>query len=257
MRLAFVLWLVAAPALAQSADLQAAQAAYEASDLDVASARLDAALRSGALTTAELALAHRLLGILAVADGDDQRALAEFAVSLALHAEQETPTELGPEQAALFDGIRAGRAPLRLQLQAGEVAPGGRFELSHATPTAPEGLVARYEIQASAPGSDPWRVESTGASSTIEGAAWRGAELLTIHARAVDPHGNVVTEASLDVRKPPPPSELPQPVAPPPKRSRVGLIVGIVAGVVAIAAGVGVGVWAANRPVQTSIEVAP
>lgn len=252
---ALVLW-VSVPVFGQSSDLQAAQAAYEASDLDEASARLDAALRSGALRTTELALAHRLLGILAVADGDDERALAEFAVSLALDAEQSTPTELGPEQAALFDGIRAGRAPLRLELEAGEVAQGGRFELSHTTPTAPEGLVAHYAIEASAPGSDPWRVESTGVRSTIEGAAWRGAEVLQVHARALDAYGNAVTEASIDVRKPPPPRELPNPVVmPEPKRSRVGLIVGIVAGVLVVGAGIGVGVWAANRPVQTSIEV--
>ena len=171
---ACALWVVASPALGQSSDLQAAQAAYEASDLDEVSARLDAALRSGTLVAGELALAHRLLGILAVADGDDERALAEFAVSLALHAEQETPTELGPEQAALFDGIRAGRAPLQLELEAGEVARGGRFELTHATPTAPEGLVARYEIEARAPGTDPWRVESNGETQhdRRRGVAW-------------------------------------------------------------------------------------
>lgn len=252
---ALVAW-VALPALAQSTDLQAAQTAYEASDLDEASARLDAALRSGALRTTELALAHRLLGILAVADGDDERALGEFAVSLALDAEQTTPTELGPEQAALFDGIRAGRTPLRLELEAGEVAQGGRFDLSHTTPTAPEGLVARYEIEAQPPGGDPWRVESTAARSTVEGAAWRGAEVLQVHARALDAYGNAIAEASIDVRKPPAPSELPDPVVTPePKRSRVGLIIGIVAGVLVAGAAIGVGVWAANRPVQTSIEV--
>ena len=35
------------------------------------------------------------------------------------------------------------------------------------------------------------------------------------------------------------------------------MILGIVAGVVVIGAGIGIGVWAANRPVQTSIEVGP
>ncbi len=244
--------------------LARAMEAYERSELDRCAAELATALGSGTLHPPVLAQVHRLQGILAVADGDTVRATRSFQLSLALNPEQETPAELGPAEAALFDGIRAGGMSLSLRTESTAVE-GGAVRIQVEALGAPAGAIAtfrwrspgalapsnhgRFDVPApeAARRDQPlaFVIDAQDAAgnilATVEGTyRWPSVQVPTAHEVAEESEGS----------PPPPPEQIP--VGPNHTRRR-RIILGVTSAVVLVASAVTLGIWAARRPVETRV----
>lgn len=252
---------------AQSA-LETAESAYDAGRLDEASSQLQAALRTGDLGPQQVARVYRLIGILSVADGNDEAALNAFSISLALSNEQSTPPELGPEQAASFEAVRAERSasPFVLNVDHDEIVRNAPVRLDVEPSSAPLDLIATYRVSTRSSGA-PWTGDGSVASGgvTLEALAWRGAERMEVEVSARDRFGNTLTRQTLTLTLPdeqpgeepvltsvvaPPRTE-----TPPASGRKRRILIGVIAGVVLAGAATGLGLWLANRPVPTTIEL--
>jgi hypothetical protein len=126
--------------------------------------------------------------------------------------------EIGPDQQAVFDGIREGRpGPVTLETEAPEEPVEGDATLRVRVEGAPDGAAAELSVEAAPPdGSAPWTerrpVEGDGARLTVPAAAWRGSRQLGVRVALLDAYGNELADASVELSAPAP-EEVADPVA--------------------------------------------
>jgi hypothetical protein len=179
----------AEPAGAQT-PLERAREAYESGALGEAVQRFERALRTPGNSTETLIEIHLHLGVLRAALGNAQAARAEFDIALALSPELAVPSELPPEQAAIFEQIRSAR-PGGLRAIAEVEREGERISVRARVENAPAGLVAELHLST----QDGWSREVEGERAEL--ALERSAR--EIEVVALDAFGGVLARVSASV----------------------------------------------------------
>lgn len=127
--------------------------------------------------------------------GDDDAARVDFSNALAIDPSLAVPDELPPEKQALYETVRRDTRRAELHVEPIEVDPEGETQLRVVAPS----LAARTRLEVSPPDGEPWSIETTTSSATLDAAAWRGAARLVVRATSFDVHGNVVARTSISL----------------------------------------------------------
>lgn len=183
-----VCMVLATTASAQSLD--DADALYESRDVMAARAGYRSAIDAGGLEPAELARAHRRLGIIAAVTGDIETAKAEFRQALAIEPDAPPPVDLAPDQRAEFERLATAASPVSVTLE--EQRRAGSVLLT-ATVRGGDALSARGRVL--------WNSEAR------EGLELTGEDFGTqlskeVEAVAIDEHGNVAARTRVRVETP-------------------------------------------------------
>jgi hypothetical protein len=177
-----------APSSAQS--VVAADTHYDGRDISAARTAYREAIEAGGLTAAELAHAHRRLGVIAAVTRDMETAALEFRRSLALDPDAAPPPDLAPDQQAVFAQMATEASAVTVSLT--EERVGGTVVLT-AHVAGGDALVAVGEVRWD--GDRAERVRLSGSDFGTE-------TTLEVEVVALDPYGNTVAEGRGRVTRP-------------------------------------------------------
>lgn len=234
-RFTAVLALVTVAGAARAQSIEEADAHYAATELDQARRAYLQALAASRLGPREVAHAHRRLGTIAAALGDEATARAAFRRALAIQPDLAAPADLAPDQREAFEALRAVVRPLLLHIE--ETSRDDEEVTLAASIEGGEGLEMHAVFLHPA---------AEGDALTLRGLDFETGTELRITAVVRDEHGNGLALERRVIRRPgvsAGASGLGR-AAPPRRALKVGLLVA--AGVLLVAGVVAVALWRAR-----------